>query len=113
MALTPEQQALIAVFRKETEDLVNANVENIYQRKQGTKTLVVGTNEISLPGASYASADNYEVQFFEATDTDGVDIKEAISIETKATNGFVVNTPRAGTLRWISFLKVPNFTYHT
>lgn len=113
MALTAEQLALITAFRKEAEDLGQANVEKIYQRKQGELAIVVGDNQIALPGDPYASADGYEIVFFEAIDEDLIDIKEAISIETQTTGGFVINTPRAGNLRWITFLKVPNFSYWT
>ena len=116
MTLTPEQLALITAFRKETEDLVQANVRNIFKVKYGEKTLSVGSNTITFQigtDDSYLNGTEYEVKFFEATDSDGIDIKEAISITTQTASAFTINTPRAGVLRWQTNLKTPSFNFWT
>jgi len=103
----------IALFRKATEDLVQANVRDIFQAKYGEQALAVGDNTINLPGDAYASEDVYEIEFYQATDTSGIDIRDAITIESRTVNSFTINTPRAGTLRWVTSLKTPKFTFWT
>lgn len=103
----------IAKFRKDTEDIVQANVRDIFQVKYGELSMSEGDNTINLPGDAYSYNDVYEIEFYQATDSDGIDIRDAISIESRTTNSFVINTPRAGTLRWITKLKTPKFTFWT
>lgn len=116
MPLTTEQLALITAFRKETEDLVQSNIRNVFKAKYGEAALTAGSNTITFPVGTddvYQSDDEYEVRFSEATDTDGTDIREAISITEQTASAFIVSTPRAGTLRWQANLKTPNFNFHT
>jgi len=110
------KQELIEAFRKETEDLVQANVRNIFKAKHGEKTLIAGSNTISLPVGTddnYDTPGEYEIRFVEATDGNGIDISEAISISSKTASGFVVDSPRAGTLKWETYLITPNFNFLT
>lgn len=118
----PTKEELVTIFRKELEDLVQANVRNIFKSQYGTKTLVIGNNVITLEAdtdpasevtTSYLTADEYEIRFHEAIDTDGIDIKQALSITNKTAAGFTVVSPLAGTLKWETFLKIPNFNYWT
>ena len=107
---------LIEAFRQANEDLTQANVRNIYKAKYGTASLIVGSNVITLPldsDTAYATADEYEIRFLEAIDGDDIDIREALSISAKTSSSFTVTSPRAGSLRWETFLKVPNFNFHT
>ncbi len=107
---------LITAFRKENEDLTQANVRNIYKAKYGTANLAIGTTTITLPiddDTAYATADEYEIRFHEAIDTDDIDIKEAIYISTKTATAFIVTSPLVGTLKWETFLKIPNFNFWT
>lgn len=103
----------ITLFRKAAEDLTQANVRDIFKPKYGEFTMEEGDNTITLSGEAYLTADEYEIKFHQATDADGIDIKDAISIESKAVDSFTINTPRAGTLRWITVLKTPNFNFWT
>ena len=106
-------EELIQLFRKANEDLVQANVRDIFQAKYGEQALIVGDNTINLSGDAYSSEDVYEIEFYQATDTSGIDIRDAISIELKTVNSFTINTPRAGTLRWVTSLKTPKFDFWT
>ena len=103
----------ITAFRKAAEDLTQANVRDIFKPKYGEVTMEIGDNTITFSGEAYLTADEYEIKFHQATDTDGIDIKDAISIESKAVGSFTINTPRAGTLRWVTSLKTPNFNFWT
>ena len=114
--LPEEVLALIADFRKETEDLVQANVREIYKAKSGTKTLASGSNNIVFSvddEINYSNANDYGIRFRSAIDTDGFDIKEAISITAKTTSGFTVNSPGAGELKWETYLITPDFGFWT
>ena len=103
----------IELFRKASEDLVQANVRDIFKPKYGELTMEAGDNTITLTGEAYLSTNEYEIKFYQATDADGIDIRDAISIKSKAVDSFTINTPRAGTLRWITVLKTPNFNFWT
>jgi len=103
----------IELFRKASEDLVQANVRDIFKPKYGELTMEAGDNTITLTGEAYLSTSEYEIKFYQATDADGIDIKDAISIESKAVDSFTINTPRAGTLRWVTSLKTPQFNFWT
>ncbi len=110
MTVNPED---IEQFRKDTEDLVQANVRVIYQAKYGELSMEAGDNVIALSGDAYSADDVYEIEFYQATDTSGIDIRDAISIDSRTVNSFTINTPRAGTLRWVTFLKTPQFNFWT
>ncbi len=103
----------IAKFREDTEDIVQANVRAIFQAKYGELSMEAGDNTINLPGDAYTSEDVYEIEFYQATDTSGIDIRDAVSIESKTVSSFTINTPRAGTLRWVTSLKTPQFNFWT
>jgi hypothetical protein len=107
---------LIEAFRKETEDLVQANIRNVFKAKSGTKVLAIGDNSITIPVGTddnYDTADEYEIRFKEALDGDGIKIDDALTITSKTSSGFVVNSPRTGTLKWETFLTTPDFNFHT
>lgn len=110
------KEELIEAFRKEAEDLTQAIVRNIFKAKYGEEDLVIGDTTITLPidsDTEYSTADEYEIRFLSAVDTDGIDIKEAIYIKSKTASAFVVNSPLVGYVRWETFLKVPNFNFWT
>ena len=113
----PTLAELITAFRKETEDLVQANVRAIYKYKQGTANLIDGDTVVSLastyPEEVYSDANEYTIRFIEALDEDGIDISASLLITSRTTTSFTVNSMRAGTLKWQTYLTVPNFTYHT
>ena len=118
----PTKEELITTFRKENEDLVQANVRNIYKYQYGTKVLAVGDNVITLatdtdPASevttSYLTAEEYEIRFHKAVDSDDIDIKMALVISAKTSAGFTVTSDFIGSLEWETFLKIPNFNYWT
>ena len=112
-----ELNAAIEIFRKATEDLIQANVRSIYKSKYGETNIIDGTTVISLPSAVpeevYTNASDYEIRLHEALDNEGINILEAIIITNKTTTTFTVSSPAAALLKWETFLKVPNFNYHT
>lgn len=107
---------LITTFRKAVEDLVQANVRTIFKAKYGTKTLTAGSNTITFDVGTddnYTSGTEYTVRFIEAVDSNNIDIRDAIYITSQTASAFVVNSARAGTLKWESHLNVPNFNFWT
>ena len=116
MALPQEILDAVTALRKETEDLVQANVRNIFKAKFGEESLVVGDNTVTFPisdDTAYLTADEYEIRIQEAYDGDGIDITNALIISNKTVSGFTVNSLRVGSLKWESFLKTPNFNFWT
>lgn len=110
------KEQLVEIFRKANEDLTQANVRNIFKVKSGVKELTVGDNLIVLPisdDTAYLSASDYRVSFYSALDNDGIDIAAALVITDQTATSFTVNSPRAGTLKWETYLIVPNFNMHT
>ena len=109
--------ALIEVFRKEAEDLTQANVRSIYKSKYGEANIIEGDTVIALvstvPEEVYDNATDYEIRFHSAISDDDINIKEAVSITDKTAVSFTVNSPMAGVLKWETFLKIPNFNYWT
>lgn len=109
-------EELITVFRKETEDLVQANVRAIYKRKYGETPLIVGENIISFPvednDTAYASAGEYSIRLLKAMNND-VSIVLSLEIRNKTASGFTVYTPRDTVLHWETFLLYPDFSFHT
>ena len=107
---------LITAVRKELEDLAQANVRNIYKAKYGVKTLAVGNNTITMPvldDSTYATTAEYGIRYYEALDEDGVDIRLALVEVSRTTSSFVIYSPTTGTLKWETFLLVPNFNFWT
>lgn len=112
----PTKEELIELFRKANEDLTQANVRNIFKAKYGEITIEPGDNTVTLPldsDTAYLTAGEYEIRFHEATDTDGIDIKQALIIKNKTATSFVIESTLDGLVRWETFLKVPNFNFWT
>jgi hypothetical protein len=107
---------LVEIFRQANEDLTQANVRNIFKAKYGEQVLSVGLNTITLPlsdNTAYSTADEYDIQFLEARDEDDIDIRPALVISEKTALSFKVTSPAVTTLRWQTFLRVPNFNFWT
>jgi hypothetical protein len=113
---------LVTIFRKEAEDLMRANDRNTHKAQYGTKTLEVGANYIILEAdtdpasdviTSYETPEEYEIRFHKAIDSEGIDIKEALTITDKTSAGFTVTSGFIGELEWETFLKYPNFNFWT
>ena len=107
-----ELNTLITEFRKENEDLVTAMVRDIFNVLYGQANLEEGVISIYLSTA-YISTDDYEVVVFSAVDTDGTDIKEALTITKSSVSGFTVLSPRAGILRWETIRRLPKLNFWT
>ena len=102
--------------RKALEDMVYANLIDIYMIKHGTDACIVGDNSIAFPviaGYEYDSADDYIIEFYEALDTNGIDIRPALVVKDKTVNGFTVYTPRATTIKWTAMRKTPKINFWT
>ena len=112
--MTPEELALaITVFRKETEDLIVANNVKMFHVQYGTFTILAAeTKSIALTTA-YTYSYDYEVKIFEATDTDGVNIVDALTIPSQETTYFEIYSPRAATVRWQTVLRTPLIDFWT
>jgi hypothetical protein len=107
-----ELTVLITAFRKETEDLVMANVKTIFNIQYDEESLIEGTISVAIPDA-YVSVDDYEVVVFSALDAEDNDIKDTLVIEKVTASSFTVESPIAGTLRWETMRRVPQINYWT
>ena len=73
MAVTEED------FRKALEDLIHANIVSIYNGKYGETSCLAGVDvSVSFSDPVYDSADDYAINLIEATDADGIDIRDSI-----------------------------------
>jgi hypothetical protein len=109
-----EFNTLLTAFRKETEDLTVSLVKDMFQIQYGEISITAGeTKTVSLSDPVYASASDYQVVVFEATDINGVNIIDAITITDQGTNYFEVHSPRAGTIRWQTIRKTPKINFWT
>jgi hypothetical protein len=107
---------LIEAFRQETEDLVHANVRKMFRAKYGEETIIAGDNSIVLPVGTddtYETANEYDIAIAEAKDLDNIDIKDALVVKDITASGFVITSPRAGAIRWYTFLRTPDFFFWT
>ena len=107
-----ELLVLITAFRKETEDLIMANTQVIFNVQYDEETLTAGTISVAIPEA-YVSVDDYEVVVFSALDEDDNDIKDALIITKLTSSSFTVESPVVGTLRWETMRRVPQINFWT
>lgn len=108
----PTQAELITAFRKEVEDMINVLFKTIYEIQYDTLSATVGDNVVSLT-TSYSAVDDYEIVFYEALDADDIDIRDSLIIKDKAVGGFTIECERACSIRWATFLRIPNVSYFT
>jgi hypothetical protein len=100
-------------FRKATEDLVYANIVEIFLIKHGELSATAGDNTISFTGDPYDTADEYAIGFFEALDVDEIDVRGELSIKDKTVNGFTVTTVRNCVIRWVTTRVSPKINFWT
>lgn len=114
MALTSEQlDALITIFRKENEDLTISKIKEMFQIQYGEFTILEGeTKSIALPEA-YSNSGVYEIKFYQATDTEGTNIIDALVIDDQQAGSFDIYSPREATVRWQTGLKTPLLNFWT
>ena len=114
MALSAEVIALIEGFRKETEDLVYANITEIFLMKYGEyEALTAGAHTISFEGQAYDSDDDYAIGLYEAVDVDGINVKGEIEFTAKTANGFTIDVFRPCAIKWIAARKIPKINFWT
>lgn len=109
----PELALAITIFRKETEDLIIANNVKMFQIQYGTFTILAGETKSIALATAYTHDYDYEVKIFEATDTDGVNIIDALTIPSQATTYFEIYSPRNATVRWQTVLRTPLIDFYT
>lgn len=108
-----EMDILITVFRKENEDLTIAKIREMFQIQYGEFD-ILAEETLSIPLTDAYSSDSvYEIKFFEATDTDGVNIVDALVIDEQLTTSFSIYSSRAAHVRWQTGLKTPLINFWT
>ena len=110
---TEELDYLIPAFRKETEDLIKANIKDTFQTKYGEVNVQADTPLVVQMTEAYAGADLYEVILYEATDTDGANMTDAITISERQADRFTLTSLRDGRVRWETTLKMPKINFWT
>lgn len=103
-----------ADVRKALEDLVHANIVSIFNGKYSETTCLADTDvSVSFPEPVYDSATDYFINLIEATDVDGIDIRDAIEIKNITANGFTLKSPRNTTVKWQTTRRTPKINFHT
>jgi hypothetical protein len=102
-------EQLVTIFRKECEDMIYANQIATYLIQYGTVSASSGDTSINFDTA-YGNTE-YEIHFFEATDVNDIDIRDAITITDKTSSGFTFNLPRAAEIRWQAHRRTPIFNH--
>jgi hypothetical protein len=109
----PTQEELITAFRKETEDLVQAMLIQIFLIKYGELSAVVGDNPVSFTGDAYDSATDYTIRIVEALDGEGIDVRGELNIKDKTANGFKISAVRPCSIKWQTGRNSPKINFHT
>jgi hypothetical protein len=107
------QEELITAFRKETEDLVYANIIQIFLIKYDTLSASAGDNVISFIGDAYDSDSDYIIRIVEALDEDNIDVKGELNIKNKTANGFTINAARPCSIKWQTARNSPKINFWT
>lgn len=103
----------ITDVRKALEDLVYANLIDIFLIKHGEKVCSVGDNSIGFSGDPYDNADDYVITFHEALDANDIDIRPSLIVKNRTASGFVIETSRATTVKWTTTRKTPKINFWT
>jgi len=106
-------EELITIFRKETEDLIHANNNEIYLVKNIETSLSVGANSIAFSGDAYDDADDYKIDIYSAIDGDGIDVTAELTISGRTSSGFVITAITACDVKITTSRKTPKFNYWT
>lgn len=100
--------------RKGLEDLVYATLIDVFMIKYGENMLLTGDNSIAFTGDPYDNEDDYLIEFHEAFDINGVDMRMALTVKDVTANGFVVETPRnIISLKWRTTRRTPKINFWT
>ena len=110
MATTAE---LIEIFRKETEDLILSNNNEIYLVKHIEDSLTVGSNSIAFSGDAYDSASDYKIDIYSAIDADDINVIAELVISGRTASGFVITALTACDIKITTSRKTPKFNYWT
>lgn len=104
---------MITSFRKETDDLITATVQTMFNILYGEVYVTANVDSSISLSTPYDSTSDYEVRIFSALDADGTDITEALTITKVSASGFKINSPRGGTVRWTTSRRVPKINFWT
>lgn len=104
---------LVTQVRKENEDLITAKMEDMFQIQYGEFDCVAGQPVLIPLAKAYDTVDIYQVLIFEALDTDGVDMRDAVSVIDRQRNSFTLLPLRDGHICWETVLKTPKINYWT
>ena len=108
MAVTEED------VRKALEDMLYANLIEIFNAKYGEELLWAGVDlSVAFEAPPYDSAEDYTINIIEAVDVDGIDIRNAIEVKNVTATGFTMNSPRNTTAKWQTTRRTPKITFHT
>ena len=99
--------------RKALEDMVYANIIDIFLIKYGETILSVGDNSIVFEGDPYDSVDDFIVSAVEAIDANDINIVPSLVVKSTTTTGFVIYSPRIATFRWQACRKTPKINFWT
>lgn len=115
MPLPQEILDLITAFRKETEDLVQSKVEEMFLIKHQDLALNPGNNNITFPGYSYDSGSDYVIDIYRAIDGNGIDVRGELEIPdaSRTANGFIINALNSCSIRFVTKRKTPKINYWT
>lgn len=104
----------ITDVRKALEDMVYANLIDIFLIKGGETALTAETDvSVAFTGDPYDSATDYILRIDEAVDTDGFDLTMAIEIKETTANGFTFRSPRNTTVKWTAHRRTPKISFWT
>lgn len=106
-------EVTVTDVRKALEDMVYANLIEIYMIKHGVKECTVGDNDIAFPSYPYDSSEDYIIEFYEALDSNDIDIRPALIVKNKTVNGFTLEVPRPTTVKWVTQRKNPKIIFWT
>lgn len=108
MAVTEED------VRKALEDMLYANLIEIYNIKYGEVMCTAGVDvSVSFVDPPYENGDDYIIGIIEALDVDYIDIKWSIQMKDFTATGFTLTSPRNTIVKWTSTRKVPKINFHT
>lgn len=99
--------------RKALEDLVHANIVEIFNISYGETSCLAGVETPIEFIKPYDSAEDYTINIIEAVDVDGIDIRNAIEVKNVTATGFTMNSPRNTTAKWQTTRRTPKITFHT
>jgi len=107
MAVTEED------VRKALEDLVHANIVEIFNISYGETSCLAGVETPIEFIKPYDAENDYIVGIIEAYDVNDIDIRPSIEARSFTANGFILYSPRNTTVKWTATRRVPKINFWT